>query len=1088
MLIMGRALDLSRRAWAWLSVADARPDLPVPAAPTYRRPRMMFDGTDYRPVDQVIRQMWSGQGRATQDEALAVPGVLRARNLICGIATWPVVDLDRSNVRHRNPLLDQMDPNVPNVVTFAQLYQDLLFEGLSWFRVLETNRAGYPVHMEHLAWERVSIVPAPYADGISPLPGAYTPRERGRPMQIMVDGEPADHRMIKRFDSPNPGVLRAAGATIKLAAIYRRTATLYAEDPRMDGYLYPKDGADPVVDDDVVNLLDAWEAARRAHSTGYIPASLGYEKVENLAPADLQLVQLQEQATREVALALGLEPADLGVSTQTETYSNRVDKRIDRINDLLGPYVTAFDQRMSMGDITPGGHRVYSDPNAYLRANPTDRMAYAEAMIRTGAWDQDDVSDAENVPRKVHAVGAPGTRQEGGNVVPIRSTTPAGASRVAAQAEVITFAGDTQTEVAFIAAASPSNVARRQISGLALPYGPEHVARKNGRKYRFQQGSIVWPNPRHVPLLIDHVQSASVGHYLAIDDTPTGTHVVARVGSGPAGDQALIWASEEESVRTGFSVGVEFDESACVPDPDNPGVWLVPVGAAIGKEISLVAVPAYQGARVTSVAMSSGGPMHCTLCGHEHAPNAACVPNPAPAAPAAAPAAPVQQFTASPAAPAPPAPPPAAPPAAPAERTYTAAEMAAFAQAFAATGTPPAIPAGPQFVDPTAGAPRPAGGQVQQAGHGPRLAAITQVVEDAPYRFDARGQLTAGPEYDLSNDLVRAGRDHDGAAYQRALGFMREMTIGEQYGGRLAGVHRFDVDRADLAGLNPVRNRPDMWVPQRDYTYPLTRATRRGTLADITAFTLPKFSSSSGLVSPHTEGVEPTAGTFIVTSQTITPTARSGAINLTREAWDQGGSPQSTAIIWDQFVREWNEELESGVATFLNTLTAATDITLGVAVVNKALALAWRGAMARLQFARGGAGRFDTMATEQELYVALAQAETDAGEPIFPMINPQNRDGRAAARYTTIDAAGVEAIPSWALPSTPAALNNSWLFDSTVVHTWDTGPQRLDFPGHDSGGAYAPVAYVKIAVWGYQALANTDISGVRQVTYDSTAP
>lgn len=1083
---MGRARDFGRRAWDWLSVADARPDLPVPAAPAYRRPRMMFDGADYRPIDQVIRQMWSGQGRVTQEEALAVPGVLRARNLICAIATWPVVDLDRANKRHRNPLLEQMDPNVPNVVTLAQIYQDLLFEGVAWCRVLDTDRAGYPAKMEHLAWPRVSIVPAPYADGYSPLPSEYSPREAGRPMRIMVDGQPADPRVIKRFDSPNPGVLKAAGASIKLAAIYRRTATLYAEDPRMDGYLYPKDGADPVQDEAVVELLDAWELARRSHATGYIPAALGYEKVENLAPADLQLVQLQEQATREVALALGLEPADLGVSVQTETYSNRVDKRIDRINDLLGPYVTAFDQRMSMGDITPGGHRVYSDPNAYLRANPTERMAYAEAMLRTGAWDQDDVSDAENVPRKaVRPVAAARPGQEGGNVVPIRSQTPAGTSRVAAAAEVTTFdaaATDVQTEVAFIAAASTSDVARRLIRGVALPYGPQHIARKNGRRYRFQQGSIVWPNPRHVPLLIDHVQSASVGHFQIIDDQAAGTDVIARVSRGPAGDQALVWASEEESVRTGLSVGVDFDESVCVPDPENPGVWLVPVGAAIGKEISLVAVPAYQGARVTSVVMSSGGPMHCTLCGHEHAPNAACVPNPAPTQqPAQPPAQPQQQFNAGP-----PAAPPPAPPAAP-ERTYTAAEMATFAQAFAAVGQPAGAPApaGPQFVDPTAGAPRPAG-PVQQATQGPRLAGPAQVVDEAPYRFDARGQLMAGPEHDLSHDLVRAGRDRDGAAYSRVLGFMREMTIGGQYGGRMRV--NFDVDRADLAGLNPVRNRPDMWVPQRDYTYPLVDATRRGTLADITAFTLPKFSSSSGLVSPHTEGTEPTAGSFVVTTQTITPTAKSGSINMTREAWDQGGTPQATAIIWDQFVREWNEELESGVAAFLNTLTAAADITLGVAVVNKALALAWRTAIARLQFARGGAGRFDTMATEQELYVALANAETDGGEPIFPMINPQNRDGSASSRYTRINAAGVDTIPSWALASTAAALNNSWLFDSTTVHTWDTGPQRLDFPGHDAGGAYAPIAYVKIGVWGYQAVANTDITGVRQVTYDSTAP
>lgn len=1091
---MGRALDLSRRAWRWLSVAEARPPAP---RPVYRAPRMMFDGQDYRPIDQVIREMWSGQGRATQDEALAVPGVLRARNLICGIATWPVVDLDKQNRRHDNPLLQQFDPNVPNVVFRSQVYQDLLFEGVSWCRVLETDRDGFPVHMEHLDYNRVTIQPIRAADGQSPLPGDYVPRESGRLAQIFVDGVPADHGTIKRFDSPNPGVLKAAGATIKLAATYRKTATEYAADPRMDGYLYPKDGADPVDDGDVPEMLDEWEAARRSHTTGYIPAALGYEKVENLAPADLQLIQLQEQATREVALALGLEPADLGVSTSTETYSNRVDKRIDRINDLLGPYVQAFDERMSMGDITRRGHRVYSDPNAYLRANPGERMAYAQAMVTLGAWDQNDVSDAENVPRKPPAATP---RAAAGNVVPIRTAAPRGESRMAAGGASLpsgTFADDAgvHTEVAFLAAASPANVARRQISGMALPYGPQHIARKNGRKYRFQQGSIVWPSGRHVPLLIDHVQSASVGHFLAIDDGPDGTHIVARVAPGPAGDQALTWASEEFSVRTGLSVGVDFDENDCVPDPENPGVWLVPVGAAIGKEISLVAVPAYQDARVTAVALSYGGDtMHCPRCGHQHAPNVACNQAPTTGPAQQQPPAP-QQFHAQPqqqqqlAGDAPAADPPPAPPAPPG--TYTADQMIGVIMQMAAQqGVPMAPPAAqpaaerPAYVDPAAGAPGPRG-PIQHATNGPRLAAPVQVFEAAPYRFDAEGNLGPGPDYDLSRDLVLAGRDRNGEAYQRVLGFMREMTVGNRYGMRR---HAFaDVDRADLAGLNPTRNRPDMYVPQRDYRYPLTEATRRGTLQDITAFTLPKFSSSTGLVSTHTEGTEPTAGTFVVTTQTITPTAKSGAIDMTREAWDQGGTPQATAIIWQQFVREWNEELESGVATFLNTLTAATDITLTAGSVDKALAKAWRAAIARLQFARGGAGRFDMMAAEQELYVAFANAETDDGDPIFPMINPMNRDGRAARRYTTIDAAGVEVAPSWALASTAGEPNNSWLFDSEVVHAWDTGPQRLEFPGIDASGNYAPIAYVRIGVWGYQALANTDISGVRQVIYDTVA-
>jgi hypothetical protein len=1049
--------DLAGRVLDFVTVADARR---IATAPSARQmiervaaPRgralMTFDDGTYKPVDQMIAEMWRGTGRATQQEALAVPGVLRARNLICGVATWPLADLDRNNRRTRNPLLEQFDPNVPNSVFRAQVVQDLLFEGLSWVRVIATDTTGYPVHMEHLDFHRVSFSPADNADGMSPLPSGYTPRERGQLVQIYVDGEPADHRYIKRFDSPNPGVLTAAGDTIKLAATYRRTAIMYAKNPRMDGYLYPKEGADPLDDDDAVqSMLDDFEDARQRHSVGYVPAALGYESVDALSPADLQLVQLHEQATREVALALGLEPADLGVSSVTETYSNRIDKRIDRINDLLSAYVTAFDERMSMGDITRNGHRVWSDPNAFLRANPTERIAYYQGMVQLGAFDQDDVSDAENVPRKPkQAVSRPA----GSNVVPIRGTSQEASRLAATGSAAVTFSGTehVQTEISFTAAAT--DIERRLIEGTALPYGRSHIARKNGRKYRFQQGSIVWPDPRYVPVLIDHTQSASVGHYAYINDTPDGTMVGAKISAGPTGDQALAWASPEESVRTGFSVGVDFEHEQCVPDPLNPGVWLVPVGAAIGKEISLVAVPAFQGARVASVTLSA---------------DTEGVTMPAPASTDTMPGTGPDTTTADQT---------AAQQQLPnlAGQTFTADQMTAVMAAFV-NAQPQSVDLsgpGPQFVDPTKNLP---------PSEVPKIK--TEVREAAPYRFDYEGNLTPGPQYDLSADLVKAARWHDQEAHGRVIGFMQEMMRGGAYGMRR---HEFDVDRADVATLNPTRQRPDLYVDQKDYRYPLYQSTNRGTLADSTPFQLPKFSSASGLVGAHTEGVEPTSGTFVATSQTITPTAKSGALDMTREAWDQGGNPQASALIWRQFNRSWYEALEAAVATFLNTLTAATDIPLGAGPTDAALVDAWDNAVARLLFVRGG-DRFDMFAVEQELFVAFATATATDGRRFYPMINPSNATGSAGRRFRTLDVSGFEAVPAWALPSTAGSSNNSWLFDSDTVHTWDTGPQRFEFAGMTAAGAYAPVAMIRLAVWGYQALANTDITGVRQVTYDTT--
>jgi hypothetical protein len=1045
-------IDLGRRLIGAASLSQQRALLP---AATARPMRWGFD--TYAPVDKVISEMWDGAGRVTQNEALTVPGVLRARNIIAGgLASWPLVLMDEQNRVSRVPLLEQIDPQVTNVVTIAQTIQDLLFEGISWWRVLDTDRDGFPLHCEHLDFHSVTINPPGDGRSRSLLPSGEDPRRA----QILVDGEPVSPLRIKRFDSPNPGVLRSCGAVIKLAATYGKTSQKYANNPRMHDFFTPSDqGVDPFdTDAEAEELLADWEDTRRKGTTGYVPAALKYNTAEQMTPADQQLAQLQELATKHVATALGLDAEDLNVSTTSRTYANDSDRRQDRINDTLQAYVTAFTQRLSMNDITRRSKRVVARSDTYMRADPVTRSQFAETMFNlvdpvTGkrAMTIEEIREREELPPG-QAAPLPAAAS---NVVPI-TREGSGPRRVAAAAEgsaAVTFAGEpARFTLDPVAAGFAVDQARRIISGLAVPYGPTDIARKNGRKFRFQQGSIVWPaDLSRVKLLLDHVFSSSVGHVLTLDDRPDGTYVELKVGTGAEGDQVLAWAMEK--VRDGLSVGVDFDaDTDCIPDPLNPGVLLVKPGAATGVEISNVAMPAFDRARVaTVVASADGGNMRCSLCGTDHAPGVACPNTPPTNTPPAAPAA-------------------------PAAVTFTAEQVQLLLGNQAALAAAPqqfAVET-PAVVDPLA---RPLPGQPATPP-----AAVTR--EAAPYRFDRDANLIPGPEHDFSRDLVAAMRDKDPGAYRRALGFMREMTVGDRYG---MARHEFEVDRADVAAVNPTTNRPDLYVDQRDYAYPLTRATRRGTLDNITAFALPKFNSASGMVAAHTEGVEPTSGAMTLTTQTITPTAKSGAIDMTREAWDQGGNPQASGIIWRQFTRSWNEALEQGVATFLNTLTAAADITLTAGATNKALAKAWRTAVARLQFARGGAEQFDLMAAEQELYVALATAETDDGEPIYPMIGATNRDGTATRRFRSLDADGVLISPAWALASTPGSPNNSWLADSTTVHTWDTGPQRLEFPGIDASGDYAPVAMVRLACWGYQATANTDINGVRQVIYDTVA-
>ncbi|MFI6763848.1 hypothetical protein ACIBF5_32470, partial [Micromonospora sp. NPDC050417] len=224
----------------------------------------------------------------------------------------------------------------------------------------------------------------------------------------------------------------------------------------------------------------------------------------------------------------------------------------------------------------------------------------------------------------------------------------------------------------------------------------------------------------------------------------------------------------------------------------------------------------------------------------------------------------------------------------------------------------------------------------------------------------------------------------------------------------------------------------------------------------------------------------PTAGTYVTTTQTITPSPLSGKAEITREAWDQGGNPQLSGLLWGQMTREWFEDLENATATFLNTLTAAADIALPAGAADDALDGAWSTANTNLQFIRGG-HRFRAFAVHIDLYQKFAAAVDSTGRRLYPIIGAQNATGTAAPRWGTLDLGGVTGVPSWALGPTTlptGTSSNSWLFNPMDVHGWASAPQRLQFEYQ--------VKTIEIGIWGYKAHANTRIDGVRQVAYDPT--
>jgi HK97 family phage prohead protease len=611
---------------------------------------------------------------------------------------------------------------------------------------------------------------------------------------------------------------------------------------------------------------------------------------------------------------------------------------------------------------------------------------------------------------------------------------------------------------------------RRTISGLMVPWGQS--ARSQGRRWRFARGGIKWGHLSRVKLLRDHDNASAMGRCVSIEDTDAGLVGTFKVAPGPRGDEALALAAD--GVLDGLSIGAEWREADFGPDPQDPGGYLVHQAAL--RECSLTAVPAFDDSRLTSVRASDEG---------EETGMPDKTTSGAPAKPENQPApqeTPDGTVTPAPGGPATPAPEQVPPNQLPEEQQpkqegrFSAEQFGAViaelmksgALAGGAIGSAGiATPEMRATVNPTA---QPA----------PTALAATFVREPLPYRF----------HYEGGRSVFAEGRHQFSADVFELINTRGNAPEAEKRINALIAA-TFDTDTTDAAGVIPKRQAPELWQPQQDYVTPLWDMINSGS-TDGTPFELPKYNSSSGLVTAATEGVEPAPGAFTVTTQTVTPTQLWGKVEITRQLIRRGGRPEISGIIWDQMLREYYEDREAAVATFLNTLTAAADIALTAGAGTNAADLITvrdlEGAIALLQFARGG-NRFRAFAVHIDLYKVLARVQDGSGRPLYPMINPQNSNGEAANLFGTLNVAGTTAVPSWALGATGVASANSWLFDPAKVRGWASAPERLywDFGSTIQTANIPQLSHVTMGIYGDLALANLDINGVRQVTYDPVA-
>jgi len=532
-------------------------------------------------VPPELSGMWSsvsGVGKVSRADALSVPAVLRARNLIAGTLGALPVHLhgpDRAVVPSN--LLDQPEAAAPRSVTMASLYEDLLLEGISWWRITKFAWTTYPERVERLEPSRVAVLPTG---------------------QITVDGrlEPDADKILIRFDSPHPGLLTVAARAIRTCLLLDQAAARYAAEPMPSGYFEPREGADPADDDTVQELLDDWGQARNTRATAYIPASVTYTTVQ-WSPEQLQLADARQHAVLEIARAAGIDPEELGVSTTSRSYSNlELDQQKFRAQ-TLNHYSTAVEERLSMGDVTPRGYYARTAWDAFLRTDTASRYAAYEVGLRVGALGESEIRELEDKPAltaaqkpKPQAPPAPAVTEQ--EPQPMQSTRQGVLGQFTAEGETVTLSFAPSDVEEF--RADPE---KRTVSGMLLPY---NVQTTDGRQIRFSPGSVSWQKAAvsRVKLDREHDLRELLGSATKVSSSEHGVSAAFKVARTPAGDEALALAAD--GALDGLSAVVAITDA--IPDPVHEGGTLVTAARLV--RATLTAEPAFDDARLTDVALS----------------------------------------------------------------------------------------------------------------------------------------------------------------------------------------------------------------------------------------------------------------------------------------------------------------------------------------------------------------------------------------------------------------------------------------------------------------------------------------------------
>lgn len=310
--------------------------------------------------------------RISRHDAMSVPSVARARNLICGtVASIPLEYYKTSTGEVIAPprWIKQLSKSQPSFVTLTWCVDSLLFYGVAYLLITERYAEdGRPAQFEWVANSRVTFT--------TDLEGIMV-------TQYYIDAKAIDMNDIVTIQGFDEGVLERGSRTIQAAIDVERAAATNSAQAQPAGFL-KNTGAD-LPPNEVQGLLAAWKRSRLNNSTAYLTSTLDYSPV-SFSPKDMQYTDSVQSYSTQIARTMNVPAYYLSSDmNSTMTYANVTEERKQFFSLSIEPYVQAIQSRLSMDDISTSGHEVrFAVFDTFLKEDPMVELQVIEKLLTLG--------------------------------------------------------------------------------------------------------------------------------------------------------------------------------------------------------------------------------------------------------------------------------------------------------------------------------------------------------------------------------------------------------------------------------------------------------------------------------------------------------------------------------------------------------------------------------------------------------------------------------------------------------------------------------------------------------------------------------